>query len=249
MNWLLLVVLAIIAGLTYRGYRKGFIGMVLSVAVILLSVVITGVLAPVISKSLCESEIVLNYVSDGVNEGLGIEENMNRLTQQAAGNIRGKQKSVSLEAREQKNIIKKLDLPDILTDSITNSTADMIENTGRVTAQRFSKYISDSLARIIIRTLTYIVVFFIARIILRILITVFKVVDSIPGMEDVSELVGGAIGAVTGLLVVWIGFILLVTFSSTNFGQECYRCINDSSILSFLYNNNLILQWILHSLS
>ena len=73
MNWLLLVVLAIIAGLTYRGYRKGFIGMVLSVAVILLSVVITGVLAPVISKSLCASEIVLNYVSDGVNEGFGIE--------------------------------------------------------------------------------------------------------------------------------------------------------------------------------
>lgn len=249
MNWLLLVVIAVIAGLAYRGYKKGFIRMVLSVAVILLSVVITGILAPVISRSLCESEIVLNYVSDGVNEGLGIEENMNRLTQQAAGNIRGGQKSVKLGETEQKSIIAKLDLPDILTDTIANSTADMVENAGRVTAQRFSKYICDSLARIIIRTLTYIVVFLIARVILRILVTVFRVVDAIPGMEEVSELVGGAIGAVTGLLVVWIGFILLVTFSSTSFGQECYRCVNDSSILSFLYNNNLILQWILHTLS
>lgn len=249
MNWLLLIVIVVIAGLAYRGYRKGFIRMVLSVAVILLSVVITGILAPVISKSLCESEIVLNYVSEGVNEGLGIEESMNQLTRQAAGNIRSGQKSVELGESEQKNIIEKLALPRILTDSIANSTADMIENTGRATAQHISKYVCDSLARIIIRTLTYIVVFFIARIILRILVTVFKVVDNIPGMEDVSELVGGAIGAVTGLLVVWIGFLLLVTFSSTSFGQECYQCINDSMVLRFLYNNNLILQWILHSLS
>lgn len=248
MNWLLLVVIITVVGLAYRGYKKGFIRMVLSVAVILLSVVITGILAPVISKSLCESEIILTYVSDGVNEGLGIQENINKLTKQAAGNIRGGQ-SVKLGETERKNIIENLELPDILTDTIANNTADRIENAGQITGKRFSKYICDSLARIIIRTLTYIVVFFVARIILRIFVTVFKVVDCIPGMEEVSELVGGAIGTVTGLLVVWIGFIIMVAFSSTEFGQECYRCINDSAILSFLYNNNLILQWILHSLS
>ena len=219
MNWLLLVVIIAIAGLTYRGYRKGVIRMVLSVAVILLSVVVTGILAPVISKSLCESEIVLTYVSDGVNGGLGIEEHINELTKQAAGNIRGGQNSIKIGEKQQKSIIANLELPDILTDTIANNTADMIENAGQVTAQRFSKFICDSLARIIIRTLTYIIVFFIARIILRILVTVFKVVDSIPGMEDVSELVGGAIGAVTGLIVVWIGFIVMVAFSRTDFGQ------------------------------
>lgn len=251
MNWLLVVVMAVVAGLAYRGYKKGLIRMVLSVAVIVLSVVVTGILGPVISKSLCESKVVLNYVSDGVNEGLEIEENLNKMTQQAAGSIRGNKKDYSqiLDIKEQKSVIANLDLPDLLTDSVMDSTADMIESTGQVTASRFSKYICDSLAIIIIRVITYVVIFFVARIILQILVTIFNVVDHIPGVEEVNELAGCAVGAATGLLVVWIGFMFLVAFSSTSFGQECYRCINESDILAFLYNNNLLLKWILSSLS
>lgn len=251
MNWLLILVLILIAGLAYRGYKKGLIHMILSVAVILLSVIITGILGPVISKSLCESEIVLNYVSEGVNEGLGIEENMNKMTKQAAGKLRGNKatNATNIGEQEQKKIISKLELPDILTESIADSTANMIESAGQITAQRFSKYICDSLARIIIRTLAYIVVFLVARIILRILVTVFNVIDHIPGVEDINELAGCVIGAVTGVLVVWFGFMFLLAFSSTGFGQECYSCINKSSVLSFLYNNNLLLKWILHTLS
>lgn len=251
MNWLLILVVAVVAGLAYRGYKKGLIQMVLSVVVIILSVVVTGIFAPVISKSLCESKVVLNYVSDGVNEGLGIEKNLKKMTQQAAGSIRGKKNNNTkkLNEKERKSVIANLDLPDLLTDSIMDSTADMIESTGQVTANRFSNYICDSLAIIIIRTLTYVATFLVARIILHILFTLFKVVDRIPGVEAFNELAGCAVGVVTGLLVVWIGFMLLVAFSSTSFGQECYRCINESPVLAFLYNNNLLLKWILSSLS
>lgn len=249
MNWLLILVIIVIGGLAYRGYKKGLIRMVLSLATIILSVIITGVLGPVVSKSLCDSEVVLNYVSDGVNQGLGIEKSMSDMSEQMAAGIRGEDNTIKIGEKDRKSFISGLDLPDLLSDSLLDGTADLIQETGQVTAHTFSDYVCDMLAKIIIRTLTYVIIFFIARIILKILVTAFNVVDKIPIVEDASELVGCFIGAGTGLIVVWVGFMILVAFSSTDFGIQCYRCINESPVLAFLYNNNLLLKWILSAVA
>ena len=246
MNWLLLVVLIIIGGLTYRGYKKGLIQMVLSFGVIICSVIITGILGPAISKGLCESEIVLKYVAEKVNEGFEIEENLNEFTEQAVDKLKNDKKN-QINNTEQTKFIEGLNLPNVLTDAVMESTADAIETTGKVTAYKFAIVISECIAKIIIRGITYIVVFILARVVLQIFVQVFRIIEKIPGIEDASELAGGCVGACSGLFIIWVSFLVLLAFSSTNFGMECYRCINESSILSFLYNNNLLLKWVLHA--
>ena len=245
MNWLLVVIAIILITLTYQGYKKGLIRMILSLGVIVCSIVITGILGPAISKGLCESEIVLPYVSEKVNEGFKIEQNLNEFTEQTVGKLKNNKKK-PISNKEQTRFVEELELPNILTDAVIENTATIIESTGKVTAYKFSRIISESIAKLIIRGITYIVVFVITRTLLQIFVRIFRIVEMLPGIEDVSELAGGFVGACSSLFIIWVGFMLLLAFSSTSFGIECYKCINESSVLSFLYNNNLLLKWILN---
>lgn len=247
MNWLLLVVAIVILGLAYRGYKKGLVSMVLSVGTLILSIMITGFLGPIFSDSLCDSQIIMDYVSEQVNTNLGIEQTMNDAIDAATG--KNKKEDTTISSKLQENIVKQLGLPNLVSSSVLDGTADIVNAAGKVTVKRFSTYLCREIAKLIIRGITYIVLFVIIRIVLKIMVKVFGIVDKIPVVEDVSQLAGGIAGAITGFVVVWIGFLFLLAFSGTSFGITCYQCINDSPILSFLYNNNLLLKWILTSVN
>ncbi len=247
MNWLLLVVVIIILALTYNGYKKGLVSMMLSIGTLILSIMITGFLGPIFSDSLCGSQIIMDYVSEQVNENLGIEQTMNAAIDAATGkNIKD---NIAISSKMQENIVEQLGLPNLISSSVLDGTADIVNTAGKVTIKKFSNYLCTEIARLIIRGITYIVLFVIIRIMLKLAVKVFGIVDKIPVVEDVSQLAGGIAGAITGLMIVWVGFLFLLAFSGTSFGVSCYQCINDSPILSFLYNNNLLLKWILSSVN
>lgn len=247
MNWLLFAVIVIILGLTYRGYKKGLISMVLSVVILILGVMITGFLGPIFSNSLCQSQIIMDYVSEQVNINLKIEQTMDEAIDVATG--KNQKEDITISSKLQQNIVEHLGLPSLVSSSVLDGTAQIINEAGKVTAKNFSEYLCRKLAGLIIRGMTYIVIFIVVRIILKIVVKVFRIVDKIPLVEDVSELAGGIVGAITGFVIVWIGFLFLLALSGTSFGVACYQCINESPILSFLYNNNLLLKWILVSVN
>lgn len=247
MNWLFFVVVIVILGLAYRGYKKGLVSMILSVGTLILSIMITGFLGPIFSDSLCRSQIIMDYVSDQVNTDLRIEQTMNDAIDMATG--KNKKEDITISSKLQENIVEQLGLPNLVSSSVLDGTAEIVNTAGKVTVKRFSEYLCREIARLIVRGITYIVLFILVRIILKIIMRVFQIVDKIPVVEDVSELAGGIAGALTGMVVVWIGFLFLLAFSGTSFGVACYQCINESTILSFIYNNNLLLKWILASVN
>lgn len=247
MNWLLFVVVIVILGLAYRGYKKGLVSMILSVGTLILSIMITGFLGPIFSDSLCDSQIIMDYVSEQVNANLGIEQTMNDAIDMATG--KNKKEDVTVSSKLQENVVEQLGLPNLVSSSVLDGTAEIVNAAGKVTAKRFSEYLCREIATLIVRGITYIVLFILVRIILKIIVKVFRIVDKIPVVEDVSEIAGGIAGALTGIVVVWIGFLFLLAFSGTSFGVACYQCINESSVLSFIYNNNLLLKWILASVN
>ena len=247
MNWLVIVVGIVILGLAYRGYKKGLVAMALSVGTLILSIMLTGFLGPIFSDSLCGSQIIMDYVSEQVNTNLAIEQTMDDAIDVATGQNR--KQDMTISSKLQENIIEQLGLPNLVSSSVLDGTAEIVNTAGKVTAKRFSDYLCREIAKLIIRGITYIVLFAIIRIILKIMVKVFGIVDKIPVVEDVSQLAGGIAGALTGFVVVWIGFLFLLAFSGTSFGVSCYQCINESPVLSFLYNNNLLLKWILASVN
>lgn len=247
MNWLLLVVITVIFLLTYHGYKKGLVSMILSIGTLVLSIMITGLLGPIFSDSLCSSRIIMDYVSEQVNENLAVEKTMNNAIDVATG--KNRKDNVAISSKVQENIVEQLGLPNVISSSVLDGTADIVNKAGKVTVKKFSNYLCAEIARLMIRGITYIILFIIVRIVLKIIVKVFKVVDKIPVIEDVSQLAGAIAGAVTGLVVVWVGFLFLLAFSGTTFGVSCYQCINESPVLAFIYNNNLLLKWILASVN
>lgn len=221
--------------------------MIVSLFSIIFSIIAAFVLAPMISENLCNSKIVLNNVSDWVNEGLGIEKNCVDITDNMVSSIKGTNKKgkTDMSAAQKKEMIEKLTLPDKIKNAMLENTADIVGSKGKVTAIHFAKAISDYLAKIIIRTITYIILFIVFKVIFRVITIIFRLVDKLPIIGDINALAGGIAGAVSGLLIVWISFFCLLLFSTTTLGVLCYQYINDSDILTFLYNNNLLVHWVL----
>lgn len=249
MNWLLVIVLSIIAGFTIWGYRKGVILMFLSFGTVVLSVVITGIVGPSVGNSLCKNQEIMDTVSDAVNENMGIEKCLNDLLEQKVGKYTGETEQKKLNQKEREQAMSVLELPETIKNNVVQGVMQEVSEVGKVTVKKFSTYICDEIAKIIIKGIVYIVVFLLVKIVLKVVVSVFKVIDRLPVIEETSELLGGAVGAATGFIIVWVGFMFLLAFSGTALGMQCYEYINDSAILSFLYNNNLLLKWILSSFS
>lgn len=221
--------------------------MMLSLFSLIFSIIAAFVLAPLISENLCNSKIVVDYVSDRVNEGLEIEKSCVDITDNMVSGIKGtnKKEKNNMTVTQKKEIIEKLTLPDKIKNSMLENTVEIVENKGKITAIHFAGIISDYIAKIIIKTITYIIIFIVFKVIFRIITIIFKIVDKLPLIENINEMAGGIAGAVSGLLIVWLGFFCLLLFSTTALGTLCYQYINDSQILTFLYNNNLLVHWVL----
>ena len=56
---------------------------------------------------------------------------------------------------------------------------------------------------------------------------------------------GVAVGALEGLVILWIVFIVITMLGSTGFGQNCLTMINESKILNFLYDSNILSKFLL----
>lgn len=250
MNWLLILTLVIIIGFAIRGYNKGIIKMTLSLFSLIFSIIAAFVLAPMISENLCNNKVVVNHVSDWVNEGLGIEKSCMDITDNMVSSIKGTNKKgkANMSAAQKKEMIEKLTLPDKIKASILENTVEIVGSKGKVTAIHFAKGISDYIAKIIIKTITYIMIFILFKVLFRVITIIFKLVDKLPIIGGINDLAGGVAGAVSGLLIVWLVFLGLLLFSTTTLGIVCYQYINDSEILTFLYNNNLLVHWVLKNL-
>lgn len=245
MNWLLVGVIGLIGGFTLWGYKKGVSHMIFTVGTLIIATLLTGFLGPIFASSFCESEIIVTKVSTTVNETLQVQEKMNAIVDGATG---GRiEKKTKLTEKQQGDTIVSMGLPGAISDKLIDGVREQANIKGKITAAKFSKYICDTIAKMIIQECVYIVLFILIKGLLRILIRLFALVDKVSVVEDVDEIIGGAMGLFCGFGAVWIGFLFLLAFSGTQFGVNCYKCINDSNILSWIYNNNLLLQWVLQS--
>ena len=72
----------------------------------------------------------------------------------------------------------------------------------------------------------------------------FSVGNVKAGNMDTPAGYGAAGGFVQGLVILWILCIVLTVFSSSETAKEIFAQINKDSVLSYIYNHNLLLQMI-----
>lgn len=221
-------VLVFLAVMALAGYKKGFIKVVLSLCVTVVAMVAAVVLAPPCETFIKEQtplyDTVKEQMADYVSEylGKGVDAASKQVQEDAV-------KQLKLPASIQKQLIE--------NNPIDAQTEQQVES--------FSNYVAESLADILLNSVTVLLLFLILKIALRVVIGVLDVISHLPVINGVNKMLGAAIGAVEGILILWVVCIALTAISGTKLGTDIFAAIAMNPILSFIYNNNLLVQFIL----
>jgi len=223
MNWLLIVVLVILVVSALIGRKVGFIKTVFSLCSMIVAIILTIWISPTVNDLMRGNEKFSGYITEKV------------------------EKIVQLEAEEkeeeaQDTVISKLPLPQSIKDSLVKNNNPKVYKA--LSVDTFKEYISNYLAGIIIKALAFIVTFFIILVILWAICFALNLISKLPILNSVNKTAGLLAGLVHGLIVVWIFFILLTVFGGTKLGQDALRMIEESQVLGFIYNNNLLLRFV-----
>ncbi len=225
MNWLAIVVLVILAGYALNGHRRGFIRTVFTLFSTIIALILTSWVSPVISKELQKNEKVMGFVTEKVEKVITFSEAGNKITDQV-------------------NFINKLPLPAIMKHTlIENNTKDVYT---AMAVDNFKDYISNSVARIIINAVVFLVIVLFITIGLALLCETMDIISKLPLINGLNKTAGLLAGLLHGIVVVWIGCIFLTILSSTQWGKSIFELINSSAFLSTIYNNNLLLKFIMN---
>ena len=233
MNWLLIFSLAIIGIFAFIGLRVCFVKSVFSLVFTIAVIIITILVSPMVTNMLKSSEKIsggiqskLAQVIDlsGVAENLGSEEEKDPLA-----------------------LIDGLELPASIKDTIKDSLKDTMEEKKEEAADfvgdkldALETYICELLTNIILNALGFFITFFVAATGIAVLCFVLDLLSKLPVLHQINTIAGLAMGALEGLIILWIVFVVITMLGSTAFGQTCLNMIWESKILSFLYDSNIL---------
>ena len=129
--------------------------------------------------------------------------------------------------------IEELNLPVQIEEQIMEGATTVTDS--------FNKYLVETLSDLIFKALTFFVLFIVIYIILCIVIKVFDFVGKLPLIKNVNQTGGLIIGLVQGLMIVWLGCLVITAFGDKAWAQEAFRQINNNALLTFIYENNPII--------
>lgn len=222
MNWILIVVIIILAGCAANGHRRGMIKTVFSLFSVVVALILTSVLAPVVSRQLQNNEKLYAYVENKVESSLG-------------GYT---EKKVSVT--EQTEAIQNLPLPAAIREGLLeNKNTEVFK---AMAVNSLQEYVTKYVTGMVIQAGAFIIIFLIINIALIITANLLNIISKLPILNGLNKTAGALVGLVQGLLVIWILCIVLTVFSSTEFAKDVFAQINESKVLGFLYNNNLLLK-------
>lgn len=233
MNWLLIAVIGILAVFAIKGHRDGFIKTIFSIFTIFLALLLAVFAGPFVSRTLQKNESLMNGVTKQISKAFAFEEGK---TDKKSSKPTVKEK----DKISQEKIIRELRLPSAITKSLLENNNS--EAYKAMAVKSFTDYVSRYLAIIILNAAAFILVFVISIILLYLLARVLDLISRLPIINGLNKTAGLLVGILNGLIIIWILCIFLTVFSTTGIGKSLYVYINDSWILSSIYNNNLLMR-------
>lgn len=223
MNWLLIAVLGIIVIFTYIGHKEGFIKTIFSLFSLLLAIVITSSVSPHVSKMLQNNQVIKEFVSEHVSKTMETDKENDTISDQAEH-------------------IEGMPIPKSLKKALIENNNEEIYRGFAV--DTFKDYVSNYLTCVVINAVSFLFTFIIVNIMLLILVNVLNIISRLPIINGLNKTAGLFVGMFRGLVVIWLLCIVLTVFHVTEKGQEIYALINQSRLLSSIYDNNLLLKTI-----
>ena len=227
-NYLEVVAGAVILMGAVRGYRKGFLRLAVSIAGLIAIVAIVLNIAPVVSEYVINNEKIYNIVREKTVEVISQEI------------ISGKNIT---DIKGQTEAIEAMKLPDVLTGAlIKNNNNDMYN---ALAVSLFKDYLAGYLTRILIKGAVFVILFVVLVAIMAALLAATSILSKIPVFKTLNKLTGLVAGGAMGVFAIWVVFLVILIFGSNSLLPKMLPDINNSILLTELFNRNILLAFLL----
>ena len=230
MNWLLIVILALIIGNVIWGYKMGFMKVALSlvswVVVLVACYIATPIIAEGVVKHTPLAEVIQETVTDKLNSA--IDEVMDGV----AGSLNAEQIA---EINEQ--------IPEQIRTIIYGegkTLEDLITSTGEIEVDTTA--LADAAAYLV----ALLIVIIVTRIALLVVEKMLDLVAKLPLIGQANTLLGIGAGTLKGLIWSWVVLTVVAVLIFTGANADLMLLITESPILFWLYANNPIVMAIVH---
>ena len=231
MNWLFWILLVIFALFVIQGARKGMVRTAVSMVAFILVIVAASWINP--------------YMGDFIREHTSWEESIQQRTSEMLAGVIEDQ--LEPDAGQQEEIIRQLPLPDGMKELLLENNNE--EGYRSMAAEGFADYLSGYLAYAVINGIAFVLSFVVTIILIRLILYAVDILTDLPVLGGINRAGGIVLGAVQGLLWLWIIFLVIALFADTPAGRVLMEQIRSNPVLSWMYNNNFLTMAIMRILS
>lgn len=233
MNWLLICIIAVVILCVLYGYWKGFLRILFSLVSIVLLLAIVTIATPYIGGFLEESTDIPATIEQQCLEHIRMSSQ--EQVDDALTNGQNDRQKLLEEAG--------IRLPDKawekLLDSGVNATNEALEASG------LYETVAESMAHFIVNGIASFIALVLGLILLFVLARVLNIVSKIPVIKEVNHFLGIISGLVLALVLVWLFFYFVTVLCASPFGLMMMDYIRQSVVLTWLYENNMLLYLIM----
>ena len=136
--------------------------------------------------------------------------------------------------------IQNADIPDIFKSLLTtNNNSEIYKQLG---AETFAQYVGSYLAKMIINIIAFLSTFLLVSIVFRAVVFALDIVAELPGLGMINHLLGGVVGMIGALIIVWTLYVAITLLFTTAVGRDMFRMIQESGFLKLLYEYNPVMK-------
>ena len=147
--------------------------------------------------------------------------------------------SIDLPRDVQIAAIEKSVLPKVFKDLLlSNNNSEVYAKLG---ATNFGEYICKYFSHLFIGICSFFLTFLVATLVIRAIIFALDIITTLPGLGLLNRLAGMVLGGGVALIVVDVIFVAVTLLYMSTFGSMMLDMIAQSEILTFLYDNNIVM--------
>lgn len=204
------------------GWMQGLLRVIVSVAGLIASLIVAIYVAPRVSGYVEENSQVDEKIAGYISEELQFSDV-------------GKEATRGIQVA----VISELPLPETLKSKILdNNNSEMYD---ALNVSSVYDYIAKSIAVVILNAAVFLMLIFICRIFFFFLGKSIGNIAKLPILRSIDKIGGGVLGAMKGLIFIWVFFLILSITSTFAWSQNIIVQINESVLLKLLYDNNVLL--------
>lgn len=232
MNVLLIVVGIVIAICIFVGYKKGLVRMIASLLAATLIVTLVGIVSPYISQWIQQGTSLKETVQEKVVQILipEREEEANLLNEELAKD-------------EQITLLENAKIPEMFRQKLLEN--NHYEAYAMLGAETFGQYVGAYITKVLSDLIAFLVALVVVTIAVSILVKMLGLIDKLPLIGGMNRVAGGIVGVGIGVVAVWILFLVITLFYDTELGRTCFEQIETSKVLSYLYDGNPFMKYII----